>query len=205
MIIDIQHFIAVVPAAWQEEILAEPWELTQRLPDILWRLIARITESEYHIQHGIAIHRSAIVEEGAVIKAPVVIGKDCFVGAHAYLRGGVYLEEKVKIGPGCEIKSSLILSGSALAHFNFAGDSLVGNQVNIEAGAILANHYNERTDKTIFVHGPSGIFSTGTARFGALLGDGCRIGANAVLSPGTLLEKNTVVGRLQLVEQHPVP
>lgn len=37
------------------------------------------------------------------------------------------------------------------------------------------------------------------------LGDDCRIGANAVLSPGTLLKPDTIVGRLELIEQDPQP
>lgn len=41
-------------------------------------------------------------------------------------------------------------------------------------------------------------------KFGSLVGDECRIGANAVLSPGTLLTPKTVVRRLELVEQDPL-
>ncbi len=36
---------------------------------------------------------------------------------------------------------------STLAHFNFAGNSIIGSHVNLEAGAVIANHYNERTEK----------------------------------------------------------
>jgi acetyltransferase-like isoleucine patch superfamily enzyme len=39
------------------------------------------------------------------------------------------------------------------------------------------------------------------SKFGALIGDHCRIGANAVLAPGALLAPGTVVGRTQLVDQ----
>ena len=45
------------------------------------------------------------------------------------------------------------------------------------------------------------LIETGVTKFGALVGDDCKIGANAVLSPGTILAKGTVVGRLQLVDQ----
>ncbi len=75
--------------------------------------------------------------------------------------------------------------------------------MNIEAGAILANHYNERSDDTVYVHQDGLRISTGLHKFGSLVGDGCRIGANAVLSPGTLLRPMTIVHRLQLIEQDP--
>jgi acetyltransferase-like isoleucine patch superfamily enzyme len=43
--------------------------------------------------------------------------------------------------------------------------------------------------------------ATGLVKFGAVVGDRCRIGANAVTSPGTLLPPGTVVPRLALVDQ----
>ena len=42
---------------------------------------------------------------------------------------------------------------------------------------------------------------TGMAKFGSLTGDHSKIGANAVLSPGTLLLPNSIVKRLELVNQ----
>ena len=41
---------------------------------------------------------------------------------------------------------------------------------------------------------------TGCDKFGALLGDHCRIGANAVLAPGAILAPASVVGRAQLFD-----
>jgi hypothetical protein len=42
---------------------------------------------------------------------------------------------------------------------------------------------------------------TGVQKFGALIGDHGRLGANAVAAPGTLLPPATVVRRLQLIDQ----
>lgn len=165
----IHGFYGLFPMVPQD---LEPWEIVARLPALLAH----------------AIHPGAVIEPGAVIKPPAVIGAGCFVAAHAYLRGGVVLGERVTVGPGVEIKSSLIGPGSTLAHFNFVGDSILGAAVNLEAGAVVANHWNERPD-------------AGRGKFGALIGDHCRIGANAVLSPGTILATGTVVPRLALVDQ----
>lgn len=38
---------------------------------------------------------------------------------------------------------------------------------------------------------------SGVKKFGALAGGGCRIGANAVLDPGSVLEPGTIIGRLE--------
>lgn len=134
-----------------------------------------------------------------MIKPPVLIMAGAFVAAHAYLRGGVVLGAGTTVGPGSEVKSSIVLEGSTLAHFNFVGDSLIGRGVNLEAGAVIANHFNERADKIIRASDRGRLMSTGVSRFGAVVGDGSAIGANAVLSPGSLLLPRSVVGRLELV------
>ena len=109
-----------------------------------------------------------------------------------------------KVGISCEIKTSVLMENSAIAHFNFVGDSIIGKNVNIEAGAVLANHFNEREDKTIYIWDSGKRISTGIHKFGSLVGDNCKIGANAVLSPGTLLKPSTIVKRLELIEQDPI-
>jgi len=155
----------------------------------------------YILSGDVAIHTEAIVESPAVIKGPAIVSRGCLVAAGAYLRQGVFLDEDVVIGASCEITRTLVFHRSRIAHLNFIGDSLVGEDVNIEAGAIVANHWNERQDKRIKVVMAGVVHETGTVKFGAVIGDRSRIGANAVTSPGTILEPDSVVSRLQLVDQ----
>jgi acetyltransferase-like isoleucine patch superfamily enzyme len=84
---------------------------------------------------------------------------------------------------------------------NFVGDSIIGSDVNLEAGAVVANHFNERPKQEIVLHVGGRSIRTGVVKFGALIGDHSRVGANAVLSPGTVLPPKAVVGRLTLVNQ----
>jgi len=178
-----------------------PWQIPSQLPSIVERLAAALQESDYRNARGVLIHNSAIIEAGAIIKAPAVISEGCFIASTAYIRGGVFLDRGVIVGPGCELKTTIVMSGTALAHFNFVGDSIVGSGVNVEAGAVVANHYNERADKEISVHLRGQEIRTGVNKFGAVIGDHCRIGANSVLSPGTILDPDAVVGRLALIDQ----
>lgn len=180
----------------------EPWTLLTDLEDEIKKQLTQAGE-EYVVSDGVAIHRTASVDQTAVIKAPAIIGPACFVGPHTLLRGGVYLHEGVSVGPSCEVKHSIVGSNSAFAHFNFIGDSVIGSDVNFEAGAITANHYNERKDKMIYALVDGDPVQTGVTKFGALVGDGTKVGANAVTSPGTILVKNSVVKRLELIEQIP--
>ena len=196
----IDDFIEQFATTFADYAASAPWELTGNISAILTAYISQL-DDDYEIEDSIAVHKSAIIEKGVVLKGPLVICEGCFIGANAYFRGGVFLGRNSKIGTGCEIKSSIIFSNSNIAHFNFIGDSVIGSNVNFEAGSITANHYNERADKEISAVYNSAIIATNVVKFGALVGDNSRIGANAVLSPGTLLNKNSVVKRLELIDQ----
>ena len=53
----------------------------------------------------------------------------------------------------------------------------------------------------IYINFQGQIINTKAIKFGALIGDAAKIGANAVLSPGSLIDKKQIVKRLELIEQ----
>lgn len=198
----IQSFAASPLAPWS---LTPPWAITQILPDIIKILLADLDRHDFRIEDNIAVHREATVESGAIVKDLTIINAGCFVAASAYLRGGVWLDRNCTIGPGAELKTSVMFSGSKLAHFNFVGDSILGANVNLEAGSIVANYRNERTNKEIRSRIDGRLAPTGVKKFGALIGDDTRIGANAVIAPGAIISPRQIVPRLALLDQETEP
>ena len=201
------QFVSEHVASFNSSLLANqgvdtPWGLTERAQHIVERLLPRL-DANYRVSDGVAIHISASVEAGATLKAPAIIGPRCFIAAHALIRGGCWLEAECVLGPGVELKSSFLFRGSKLAHFNFVGESILGSDVNLEAGAIIANHRNERPNQTIAFLYEGELIDTGKTKFGAVVGDGVKIGANAVIAPGAILTAGAVVERLSLIDQAP--
>lgn len=178
-----------------------PWNIIAELESIVIGKLTELSKDDYTIADGVAVHKSAHIENGVIFKKPAIIGKDCIIKAGAYFRNGVYLCADVGIGPHCEIKQSIIFPKSRIAHLNYVGNSIIGNDVNLEAGSVLANHFNEYKNRTVRVVWDNAIVDTRTAKFGSLIGDHCRVGANAVLNPGTLLSPESIVGRLQHLDQ----
>jgi UDP-N-acetylglucosamine diphosphorylase / glucose-1-phosphate thymidylyltransferase / UDP-N-acetylgalactosamine diphosphorylase / glucosamine-1-phosphate N-acetyltransferase / galactosamine-1-phosphate N-acetyltransferase len=177
-----------------------PWELTSSSTAIVERLLGGLGV-DYAVNGNVACHLTSTIEEGAILKGPAIVGPKCFIGSGTLVRGGCWLEGNCILGPGAELKSSFVFGGSKLAHFNFVGDSILGRGVNLEAGSIIANYRNEWADPTIsFVYRGKRI-GTGAEKFGALVGDRTRIGANAVIAPGAVLAPDTIVKRLSLVDQ----
>lgn len=194
----IAEFTSSPLARWADLL---PWEITARSEEIVSAVLETTLDGEFNISNGVAIHRTATVEAGAVLKSPLIVGAACFVASGAYLRGGCWVAPKCIFGPGAELKSSFIFSGTKLAHFNFVGDSILGAGVNLEAGSIICNYRNERDNKEIRVRVGAVLVQTGVEKFGALIGDSCCIGANAVVAPGALLMPGSVVKRTALCDQ----
>ena len=51
-----------------------------------------------------------------------------------------WLAGRCTLGPGTALKSSFVFPQTSLAHFNFVGDSILGRDVNFEAGSVVCNH-----------------------------------------------------------------
>lgn len=201
------QFVSEHIAGFNASVLANlgveaPWELTERARLIVGALLTQL-DANYRVRDAVAIHQSATVEAGATLKAPAIVGPRCFIAAHALIRGGCWLEAECVLGPGVELKSSFLFRRSKLAHFNFVGESILGCDVNLEAGSIIANHRNERPDQTIAFLYKDKLIDTGKTKFGAVVGDGVKIGANAVIAPGAILTAGAVVERLCLIDQAP--
>lgn len=133
----------------------------------------------------ISIGKGSVIEPGAYIKGPCILGERCTVRQGAYIRGDFIAGNDCVIGHTTEVKGSLFLDGAHAAHFAYVGDSILGNKVNLGAGTKCANL---RLDgKNILVHWEGQRYDTGLRKFGAIIGDGAQVGCNAVTNPGTLL------------------
>lgn len=177
------------------------WDIVPDIEAIVGRLVEQASPSEYVVKGGVAIHKTAQVDPTATIKGPALIGKNSMVGPYTFLRGGVYLGDNSIIGYCSEIKSCIVLKHSGITHLSYVADSIIGDNVNFEAGVSVINYFSERESKEIPVKVGGEVIQTSLIKFGAIVGDGCKIGGNATLTPGTILCPNTVVARLELVEQ----
>lgn len=178
-----------------------PWKITNDMKDIIQKMLSTLSYQDYRIIGSIAIHKSAIIEENVVLKSNIIIEEGSVIKSGSYLREGVYIGKNVTVGANCEVKQSILFNYSRIAHLTYVGNSIIGEDVNLEAGAVLANHFNERKDKEIVVLIDEKKVITKATKFGSLLGDGCRIGANSVLNPGTILKRGSVVDRLTHINQ----
>lgn len=134
---------------------------------------------------AISIDEGSIVEPGAYIQGPCIIGKNCIIRHGAYIRGNFICGDRCVIGHDSEIKNSIFLNDTHAAHFAYIGDCILGNRVNLGAGTKCANLKLDQS--SIVLHYENQHIATSLRKFGAIIGDGTQIGCNAVTNPGTLM------------------
>ena len=105
------------------------------------------------------------------------------IGPYARIRPGSVLKESAKIGNFVEIKKSTVGKKTKVNHLSYIGDSNLGNNVNIGAGAITCNYDGIKKSKTkikdnVFVGSNSSLVAPVT------------INENSIIGAGSVITKN---------------
>ncbi len=140
----------------------------------------------------ISIGKGSVVEPGAYIAGPCVIGENCQIRHGAYIRGNVLTGNRCVIGHATEVKNSIFFNGAKAGHFAYIGDSILGNHVNLGAGTKCANLRFDNHHVPVIWSGRR--IDSGLKKFGAILGDDVQTGCNSVTNPGTLMGKESCLG-----------
>ena len=175
-----------------------PWEALAGLKAFIRGLGNLLDKREYsEIAHETWVHRSACLAPSACILAPCIIGAETEIRHGAFLRGGVLLGKNCVVGNSTEVKNSILFDGAKAPHFNYVGDSILGFNAHLGAGAITSN---VKSDKSLIVVkcGDEEV-QTNLKKVGAFVGDCTEIGCNSVLNPGAVIGKNATVYPLSSV------
>jgi bifunctional UDP-N-acetylglucosamine pyrophosphorylase/glucosamine-1-phosphate N-acetyltransferase len=165
--------------------VGRPWDLLEANRRSMTGLESRI---EGTLEEGVNIHGSIIVEKGArvrsgaYIEGPVYIGPGCDVGPNCYLRPSTYLVEDVRVGNACEIKNSIIMKDTHIAHLSYVGDSIIGGNCNLGAGTITANIRFDKKNVKVTIKDKRE--DSGRRKMGTIMGDNSQTGINVNLLPG---------------------
>jgi UDP-N-acetylglucosamine diphosphorylase / glucose-1-phosphate thymidylyltransferase / UDP-N-acetylgalactosamine diphosphorylase / glucosamine-1-phosphate N-acetyltransferase / galactosamine-1-phosphate N-acetyltransferase len=144
-----------------------------------------------YVGPAVYVGNDTVIENGATIKGPAWIGNNCQLRSGCYVRENVIVGDNVVLGNSCEFKNCIVFNDAAIPHFNYVGDSILGHKAHLGAGVILSNVKLDRSE--ISVRFGSQLIPTGLRKFGAVIGDRTEIGCNAVLNPGSILGRDSLV------------
>lgn len=175
-----------------------PWQALDGIGEEILRIGATLPEEEYDTPMAdVWISKSACVHPLATVTGPAIIGAGTQVRAGALLRGCVLVGEGAVVGNATELKNAILFDRVQLPHYNYAGDSILGYASHFGAGAIASNVRLDKAPVVLRYLGKSA--ETGRKKVGAMVGDRAEVGCHAVLNPGCILGRESMVFPLSCV------
>ena len=167
-----------------------PWQIVPKIKEYAKRLVEEGLECYTLLKDGVLVGKNVRIYPTATIEAPTVIGSGTEIRPGAFIRGGVITGEGCVIGNSTELKNCVLLDGVQVPHYNYVGDSVLGNKAHMGAGAICSNLKSD--GKPVVIHADE-EYITGLRKLGGILADGADVGCGCVLNPGTVIGKGTTV------------
>lgn len=174
-------------------LLRFPWDLLRANELFLATLSEGRIEGDVHasaVVEGILhLGKGSRILPGVFIEGNVVIGENSTIGPNCYLRGATSIGSHCRIGQSVEIKNSIVLNSTNIAHLSFVGDSILGEHVNLGAGTIISNFRHDGASHRSMVDDT--LVDTGRIKFGAIIGDRVHTGIHTSIYPGRKLWPGT--------------
>jgi NDP-sugar pyrophosphorylase family protein len=168
-----------------------PWEALNIIRTFLEALSKSLPKDFKQIEEYIWVGKGTEIDNTVTISGPAIFGYDCRIRHSAYIREHVITGNEVVVGNSTEVKNSILFNNVQIPHFNYVGDSILGYKAHLGAGVKLSNV--KSTGDLIKIKTESGIIDTGLLKFGAILGDHAEVGCNAVLNPGTIVGRESII------------
>ena len=173
-----------------------PWEMLPKIKEYAKKLIDKGIEGYTLLAPDVLVGENVKIYRTATIEGPCIIGSGTEVRPGAFIRGSVITGENCVIGNSSELKNCILLNQVQIPHYNYVGDSILGNKAHTGAGTICSNL--KTGGSPVVIHGDVDC-ETNLRKIGGILGDGADVGCGAVLNPGTIIGKNTSVYPLTAV------
>lgn len=167
-----------------------PWEMLPKIKDYILSLIEKGIDGYTLISENVLVGENVKIYPNATIEGPTIIGSGCEVRPGAFIRGSVITGLGCVIGNSSELKNCILLDKVQIPHYNYIGDSVLGNKAHTGAGTICSNLKSD--GKAVVIHGDVD-YETGLRKIGGILADGADVGCGSVINPGTVIGKNTSV------------
>jgi len=178
-----------------------PWQLLDANSYLLENIEKKIMgESEKNVQisGNVYIGEGTIIQSGSYIQGPCYIGNNNLIGPNSFIRPNTFIANDCHIGMS-EIENSIILSNTAIPNFNYIGDTIICENVNLGAGTKVANLRFD--DKSVKMNIKGQLVDSRKIKLGAFIGPNVKIGINVSIMTGKIIGENSRIGPHTIVSE----
>ena len=178
-----------------------PWHLLEANEFILKRIETSLEgklEKNVNMSGKVFIGKNTVIKSGSYIQGPCYIGERCLIGPNAYIRPYTYIGNDCHIGMS-EVKNSLIFSNTSIPHFNYIGDSIICENVNLGAGTKISNLRFDNKSISMIIKEKS--IDSGRRKLGVIIGPNSQTGINYSIMCGKKIGRDSIIGAHTLVNE----
>jgi len=151
--------------------------------DLMSNSVTIIDPDTTYISKDVKIGKDTVIYPHTIIEKDVKIGSKCKIGPFARIRSGSVLKDNVEIGNFVELVRTKIDKGTKAKHHAYLGDTVIGKNVNIGAGTVVANYDGKK--KYVTRIGDGAFIGSGTILVAPI-----KIGRYATTGAGAVVTKN---------------
>ena len=178
-----------------------PWQFLDAnnylLDKIEKKIIGKIEEN-VQISGKVYIGEGTKVQSGSYIQGPCYIGNNNLIGPNSFIRPYTFIANDCHICMS-EIKNSIILSNTTIPHFNYVGDSIVCENVNLGAGTKVANLRLDEKSVKVSIKGQ--LVDSRRRKLGTIIGPNVKTGINVSIMTGKIISENSRIGAHTIVSE----
>jgi len=175
--------------------VGRPWDLLKANEVLMSTLETRI---DGEVEDGAVLKGPVVVGEGSkvlsgcYIEGPVIIGKGCKIGPRCYIRPSTHIGDDCHIGAGVELKNTIVMDHTNIPHLSYVGDSVIGERCNLGAGTNVANLRLDGKNIRVSLRGK--WVDSGRRKLGVIMGHGVKTGINSSFDVGTIVGAGSFIG-----------
>ncbi|MGI9462212.1 MAG: bifunctional UDP-N-acetylglucosamine diphosphorylase/glucosamine-1-phosphate N-acetyltransferase GlmU [Alphaproteobacteria bacterium] len=181
---DLANATKILQDRWRQNFMAHGVHLPD--PSSVFFSHDTTIEPDVTIEPFVMIHPEVHIASGAVIKSfshlsQTQIGKNAIIGPYARIRYGTKIMNNAKVGNFVEIKNTIFGTSAKANHLTYLGDSDIGENANIGAGAITCNYDGEKKSQTTI--GKNAFIGSNSALVAPIkIGEGAVVGAGSTIT-----------------------
>ncbi len=169
-----------------------PWDILSLNAAILQQTQAKSAgtiETGVEMKGQVSVGRGSVIRSNSYIAGPVVIGDGCEIGPSVCVFPATSIGNNVVMAPFTEVKNSVIGSDVSIGSGSIIHDSVIDNGCNIDGRFAACGDQAEVTVN----------HEHHSVSFGAMLGEGCKLGNSVVAQAGVIVGNYSQIKSLKLI------
>ncbi|MCL7411327.1 MAG: sugar phosphate nucleotidyltransferase [Methanosarcinaceae archaeon] len=131
------------------------------------------------IKGNVSIGKNTIIRSGSYIVGPAMIGDNCEIGPDVVILPSTTIGNNASIGPFSQIKNSIIMNDARIESHTYISNSVIGSNNTIGSHFITDDKENIKVEMIGILHHAD--------RLGVITGDDIIIGHRVLIKPGVLI------------------